>query len=193
MNNNVADFVGTYSKMSDEELSRVVSDEHSLVPGAVEALHSELKRRPQTPPTIATVEPQTDPLTGIGGWLAWWCLGSIVGALLQLRNAPTLNPESFLSIVFFVLFYAVLMLNVTVGICVACVASFALRLVFVNFIVLFAVAGLLTAVGVLMALVSPEQGGEFIGKVLAAAVPVAIWFWYFKVSRRVRNTFGRNM
>jgi hypothetical protein len=193
MTSSVADFAETYSKMSDDELSRVLSDEYSLVPEAVEALHAELKRRPQTPPTIATVEPQHDPLTGIHGWLFWWCFGSIVGAILQLHNAPTANPASLLSLVFFVLFYAVLALNVTTGICVACLASFALRLVFINFITLFIAFALVMVVGVLTALVSPEQGGELIGGALVAIVPVAIWFWYFKVSIRVRNTFGRNM
>ncbi len=193
MNDAIANFGDSYSKMSDEELSRLLSDEGSLVPEAIEALHAELQRRPQIPNTIVVVEPQADPLTGIGGWLALWCFGSIVGALLQLRNAPALNPESLLSIVFFVIFYAVLTLNVTVGICVACGASFALRLVFINFIALFILAALIMVVGVLTAFVSPEQGGELIGGALAATVPVAIWFWYFKVSKRVRNTFGRNM
>jgi hypothetical protein len=142
LNDVTTNFGNSYSKMSDEELSRLLSNEASLVPEAVEALHAELQRRPQTHPITATVEPQAAPLTGIGGWLGLWCVVSIVGALLQLRNAPTLNPESLLSIVFFVLFYAVLTLNVTAGICVACVASFALRLVFINFIALFILAAL---------------------------------------------------
>jgi uncharacterized membrane protein (DUF4010 family) len=58
---------------------------------------------------------------------------------------------------------------------------------------LFIAFALVMVVGVLTALVSPEQGGELIGGALVAIVPVAIWFWYFKVSIRVRNTFGRNM
>lgn len=45
MNTSVIDFAETYSKMSDEQLSIIFSDEKSLVDAARIALHAEMQRR----------------------------------------------------------------------------------------------------------------------------------------------------
>jgi hypothetical protein len=56
MNDRVADFADTYSKMTDEELSRVVSGEKSLVDEARVALQSEVKRRRLASPAEDGIE-----------------------------------------------------------------------------------------------------------------------------------------
>jgi hypothetical protein len=79
MTNSIADFAYTYSKMSDDELSRVLSDEHSLVPEAVEALHAEISRRPQISSVDATCN-RYCPIEG-HSWMA-----GLVVLLVYFRN-----------------------------------------------------------------------------------------------------------
>ena len=79
------------------------------------------------------------------------------------------------------------------AICVLRITSFALKLVLVTFIAWFIVAALGMVIAVQSDLVSPIQGYKLIVDDLAATVPLVLWFWYFKVSKRVRDTFGRNM
>jgi hypothetical protein len=78
MNDRVAEFAETYSKMTDEEFSRVVSDEKSLIDEARVALQSEMQRRKLTSSIDDGKEPggrlaslwqqQLAPV-GVGGWL----------------------------------------------------------------------------------------------------------------------------
>ena len=60
MNTSVIDFAETYSRMSDEQLSIIFSDEKSLVDAARIALHAEMRRRSyasQAETTDAVAEP----------------------------------------------------------------------------------------------------------------------------------------
>jgi hypothetical protein len=106
----IDDFAETYSRMADEELLALVSEQ--LVATAQLALSSELSQRglkrraTERAPGFETVQTETPKviLMGrpVGGWLRFLCLHSIVGSVLGLvalgvanHNANRISPESF--------------------------------------------------------------------------------------------------
>ena len=197
MNPRVGDFAQHYSKMSDDELARIAEDRKNLVPEAAGALDFEIASRPQA---AHAVEEPKNPLYGVRGWLAFYCFCSIVGSLcylisgiVDILSAPTPGPYVWLLL-------AVPLFPLIVGIALCAEASFALGLLFIQFIL----AGIPLAGSIVVLIVerighrslSPEttrQGIELLRTVLPAIALWAIWFTYFKVSKRVCATFGRNI
>ena len=186
-------FAARYSKMTREELERIAADEENLLPEALQALRAELNRRP---PEEQVSEISSDPLFGVRGWLAFYCFGAIVGSLAQISKIPAIDLHSPLSICFTFFGYFVVAFGVITGVSVAMEAGSALRFVLIYFILQATILGLLTLEGILTFTWNPQlakQGGELIGTGIVGAIPWVIWFWYFKVSKRVRATFGRNL
>jgi len=111
MNDRVADFAETYSKMTDEQLLRVLSDEKSLVDAARAALQTEVQRRDLASPadTGNALRGQTETLwerqlnpEGVGGWLALWCVSvALIGPLYFFFHASEQIAQTSLTLVMF--------------------------------------------------------------------------------------------
>jgi hypothetical protein len=91
----MATFAQRYRDMSDYQLAQLAADLNALVPEAREALRAEIARRP---PPAASRSAQDEkpisakgPLDGLGGWLAWYCLGLFGGVYNEARLAVSLH------------------------------------------------------------------------------------------------------
>ena len=214
MSYRVDDFADTYSKMTNEEISRVISDEKSLVDEARVALQSEVQRRKlvssadngiESGDQIASLwECQLAPV-GVGGWLLFWCIGNILigslyaldvplSAYLELKQlAATFETNYFvmMSIVmlYFVLF-SIEVFSIVVGVCVYLVRPYALRLLFIYFLICAAIDCCLLVLFSSMDAGSRNKAFDYL---LWNGIVLVIWFIYFKRSKRVRATFGRNI
>jgi uncharacterized membrane protein YdbT with pleckstrin-like domain len=214
MSDRVADFADTYSKMSDEQLSRIRSDEKSLVDDARVALQSEVQRRKLASPAdegiesgsqIASLwERQLAPV-GVGGWLLFWCFvqvfaGSLyalyvlLNAYLELKRLAATFGTNHVVMMFVVMLYCVLfsieVFSIVVGVCVYLVRPYALRLLFIYFLICAAIEGCLL---VLFFSVNGESQDKTFGYLFWGGIMLVVWFVYFKRSKRVRATFGRNL
>jgi hypothetical protein len=194
MSDIVAVFAERYSRMSDGQLAQVAADENNLTPEALEALRAEIARRP---PVEALPVATKDPLDGAGGWLFLYCFGCIVGSLWQFRSFPSMNASSAVSVAYSILLYGMIAWNVITGISVLGRTQHALRVVFIQLMIWAALLLFLIGVAVFLLITSSDvfagTAGELIGTAIAGAVPWVIWFSYFKVSKRVKATFGHNL
>lgn len=225
MNTSVIDFAETYSRMSDEQLSIIFSDEKSLVDAARIALHAEMRRRsyaPQVETTDAVAEPVEtlweSQRRGVGGWLALWCIGAAVGGPLYfffhlpaqiaqtsllLGMFGSMSWVGIVAVAAFALHFGAVIYGIATGVCVFTGKPFALRMVLFYFLFWTAVEVLCCAlVWLLMqatgtnsisdAAVEQAQGAA-VGYLIRDLIVLAAWFVYFKRSKRVRDTFGRNL
>jgi hypothetical protein len=137
---------------------------------------------------------QTNPeLRGVGGWLLFFCVSlTILGPLVNLVEILQ-NPHQSFLVVFDVGMSA---FSIYTGAVIWGVRSSALKLVKAYFIVMLAVAALSILGSFRTSLreiqqQSPSQNPIMVGGRIFIAV--AIWWTYFKKSKRVRATFGMNL
>ena len=135
----MANFAQRYRGMSDYRLAQLAADLNALVPEAREALHAEIARRP--PPTASSAtqyeKPVSakDPLDGLGGWLAWYCLGLFGGVYNEARLAMSLRGGvSSVMLAFSILCWGMAAWNVATGISMVVRARSALRMILIHLI-----------------------------------------------------------
>ena len=197
----MSDFAQRYRGMSDYRLSQLVADQNVLVPEAREALRAEIARRP--PPTAlkpAQVEKPIsakDSLDGVGGWLAWYCLGLFGGVYNEIRLVVSLRGGvSSIILAFSIFSLGIAAWNLATGISILRRAPSAPRMIFIQLTTGGLQGTIIMADGIALLASSPRSAGvaeALIGVGLGICVGYAIWFRYFQVSKRVKITFGRNL
>jgi hypothetical protein len=197
----MASFAQRYRDMSDYQLAQLAADLNSLVPEAREALRAEIARRP---PPAASGSGQGEkpvsaksPLDGLGGWLAWYCLGLFGGVYNEARLAVSLlGGVNSVMLAFSILCWGMAAWNLATGICMVVRARSALRMILIH-LILGALQGVvIVADGAALLASSPDSSGAaeaLVGVGLCICAGYGIWFRYFQVSKRVRITFGRNL
>jgi hypothetical protein len=145
-------------------------------------------------PLQTSPKAQTDRFKGIRGWLAVWCVGGIVFHLMSLWAVFGSKTVGVSSEAFNLVVGGLAAFGIFAALCVLLTKPYALRLVFLNF--LQRAAFLVLVYPVIFLTLSP--GATLPWRpiamfILALGVPWVIWFRYFKVSKRVLATFGRNM
>lgn len=145
-------------------------------------------------------QPTSTELQGIGGWLAFLAFGICAGFL---RNAAELAkdlasyPEAWMVQAAHVplviaAFSAVAYMALHLW---TIIALFQKRAYFTRLFPVFWIAGALTPLAVVPMLTVPGitfdmlMPAEDIAKQLAAFIVTGLWYWYVRVSVRVRNTF----
>jgi len=143
---------------------------------------------------INGAQSEPKPLRGVRGWLAVWCFGAIAFHLIDFSGTWLIEGSTRQSVAVEVFVSGLSAFGVFAAVCVLLAKPYALELVFLNFLQWGAVLVLVFPVGLLTQTpgVAPhwQPVAEFI---VALGVPWVIWFRYFKVSKRVLATFGRNM
>jgi hypothetical protein len=197
----MANFAQRYRGMSDYRLAQLAADLNALVPEAREALRAEIARRPPPSASSATQDEKPvsakDPLDGLGGWLAWYCLGLFGGVYNEARLAMSLRGGvSSVMLAFSILCWGMAAWNVATGISMVVRARSALRMILIH-LILGALQGVvIVADGAVLLASSPRSAGvaeALIGVGLSICAGYGIWFRYFQVSKRVKITFGRNL
>jgi hypothetical protein len=131
---------------------------------------------------------------GVRGWLAVWCVGAIVFHLFTLLSVFGSKTVSVSSEAVNLVLAGLATYGILTAISVLLVKPYALQLVFLNFLQWAVV--LVLVFPVLFLTISPgatpnwQPVAEFVA---ALGIPWIIWFRYFKISKRVLATFGRNM
>jgi len=194
----MTDFAQRYRSMSDYRLAQLAADPNALVPDAREALRAEIARRP--PPMshssgeVENLVSAKDSLDGVGGWLAWYCLGLFGGVYNEIHFAVSLHRGgSSVALAFSMFSLGIAAWNLATGIGIIRRAPFALRMVVIQLS-----AGGLQGFIILLAgtASSPRLAGlasALIGVGVGICAGYAIWLRYFQVSKRVKITFGRNL
>lgn len=191
-----------YGEMSDQELMNVAGDFASLEDDARTVIASELSRRKlsesdivQYRQDVAAFKPKDfwRELGGVGGWLLLFCVGLVVVQPLALLFEAINSGDAFEAGFSFLLgafsFYT--------GIALWRVAHNALRLVKVYFVCYLVIAVLAIVAGILGAPATrvsqtPSQD-NFLTVGFRALIWVAIWWSYFRKSKRVKATYGANL
>lgn len=197
----MANFAHLYRSMSDYRLAQLAADSNALVPEAREALRAEMALRP-TPAASGSAQVEKamsakDPLDGLGGWLAWYCLGLFGGVYNEARVAVSIHGGvNSVMLAFSILCWGMAAWNLATGVSVVVRARLALRMILIH-LILGALQGLvIVADGVALLASSPRSAGvaeALIGVGLGICAGYGIWFRYFQVSKRVKITFGRNL
>lgn len=143
-------------------------------------------------PAPAVVSTTVDPLKGMGGWLLLFCLGLVavqpIALFLEAINSGDALVAGF---------------NLLLGVLAICtgvalwrVASNALRLVKAYFVVVLIVGILAIVGGIVTASATPSQTPpqeNFLTVGFRMLIGVAIWWYYFRKSKRVKATYGANL
>ncbi len=197
----MANFAQLYRNMSDYRLAQLAADVNALNPEAREALRAEIARRP-TPAASESAQIEKpvsakDPLDGLGGWLAWYCLGLCGGVYNEARVAVSLNGGvNSVMFAFSILCWGMAAWNLATGVSMVVRARFALRMILIH-LILGALQGVvIVADGAALLASSPRSAGvaeALVGLGLGICAGYGIWFRYFQVSKRVQITFGRNL
>jgi hypothetical protein len=188
--------------MSDEEILNVAGDVTSLEDDARIVIAAELSRRQfsesdiiQHQQDVAAFKPKDfwrQP-RGVRGWLLLFCVGLVVVQPLGLLFEAVNSGDAFVAGFNFLLGA----FAIYTGIALWRVATNALRLVKVYFVVVLIVATLAIASGILTAPATrvsqtPSQD-NFLTVGFRALISVVIWWSYFKKSKRVKATYGANL
>ncbi|MGC8551136.1 MAG: hypothetical protein ACP5M4_15770 [Acidobacteriaceae bacterium] len=139
-------------------------------------------------PSFGEVE---DTLRGVGGWLLLFCVGlAIVAPALDVihafQNPLLLSLTLLMMIAAYQLFVGVLLWKVAPG------ALGNLKVYFIAVVVL----GVVCLGAGMAVLASPRlslYSGRFLLDGVRALLSTLLWWLYFHKSRRVRNTYGRNL
>jgi hypothetical protein len=148
-------------------------------------------------PLQTSPQAETDRLKGVRGWLAVWCVGTILFHLQSLWSIyGAIERGNLTSEWVSVLVFGLSAFGIFGAVCVLLVKPYALQMVFLNFLQWAAVLILAFPVGLLTQ--NPDLARNASWQPLAMfivglGIPWVIWFRYFKVSKRVLATFGRNM
>jgi hypothetical protein len=135
------------------------------------------------PPQVLT--PELMKLNGVDGWLAWFCGILILLQPIRFLGAAAKATDT-LTIVLELMLAA---LSITTGIIIAKrkQAAFLWLKWYFGIIVGLSVVGFLGSLG------DSQQTGAAIIEFVGGALPVIIWALYFRKSKRVLATFGRNL
>jgi|GEM_PF-4536440 len=197
----MTDFAQRYRGIPDYRLAQLAADQSALVPEAREALRAEIARRP--PPvarrSVEVEEPVSakHSLDGVGGWLAWYCLGLFGGVYKEIRLAVSLHGGiSSVMLVFSIFSLGIAAWNLATGISIVRRAPFAPRMIFIQLTAGGLQGAFIAADGAALLASSPRSAGVaelLIGVGVGIGAGYAIWFRYFQVSKRVMITLGRNL
>jgi hypothetical protein len=160
---------------STQELLKFVADPPFSERVLIEAARSELGKRSVAIPGLR-----------VGGWLLWFCLSSVlVGPLDLIRNRLMTNLHETAVLQdrpYFELWDGFTIIVILVGIYVWMKGRYSIWALRVR----FAIALLLAASGAISKIAPP-------GWALLSVTMVLIWWLYFRRSRRVLWTLGRNI
>ena len=123
-------------------------------------------------------------LHGVGGWLLLFCAGVTIITPLVLLAQIAGNPQNGFVVIISLMLCA---FSVYVGTSLWRIRPQALKLVKIYFIVTLGLA--------LLALVGSIAGNQQkdLVRAIDGLIAVAIWWSYFKKSKRVKATLGRNL
>jgi len=137
--------------------------------------------------------PQQSSLRGVGGWLLFFCVAcTIIAPLKEIAQIRDLDSGNKFSILLVFLFAGI---ESFVGLSVWRVAQEALQYLKIFFLVRTGLAVLAILAGAIT-LSGSEALGESESLFIAGfgtIINTAIWWSYFRKSRRVRETFGTNL
>ena len=137
--------------------------------------------------------PQQSSSKGVGGWLLFFCVAcTIIAPAKEITQIGDLGSNNKFSILFVLLLAG---FESFVGLSVWRVAKKALRYLNIFFLVQTCLAVLLILAGTIT-LLGSEAVGESESLFLdgfRTIIGTAIWWSYFRKSRRVRETFGTNL
>jgi hypothetical protein len=200
----VTDFAQRYRGMSNPQLVQLVADPNALVPEARDALHAEIARRPAPAPQTAFESTHVEQpasakgsLDGVGGWLAWYCLGLFGGVYNELRMITELRGGvERVMFAFTILCLFIAAWNLVTAISIVRRARYALWMIFIQITVGGMQGAFIFADGAVLRTSSPGLA-EAAMMLMAVGIGVCaghgVWFRYFQVSKRVQITFGRNL
>jgi hypothetical protein len=144
------------------------------------------------PLTLAGLASHNAGLQGLGGWLSLFFIGIVIlGPVLNLRDALTSHDK--FSLVFCLLFAGY---EVFIGILIAKYSPKALthlRIYFVICIVLGLINIAFASLNSSEASRASYAGGSVLAIGFRDIIAAVIWALYFRISKRVFNTFGRNL
>jgi hypothetical protein len=143
----------------------------------------------QRDPEVERIRTQHPELVGIGGWLGWFCVVITIISpaiiLLGTFSEPSAYSAIDLGLAAFSIF---------TGVNVWKVSPRALRLIRILLLIQFCLGALLVLAQIFdasSAASSHSATSDPTGtRMLIGSV---IWLWYFKKSKRVKATFGRNI
>ncbi len=139
-------------------------------------------------PEVERLRAEHPELVGVRGWLAWFCIiAAIISPIIVVVGILS-EPSPYS-----VFHLALAVFSVVTGIAIWKLWPQALKLTKILLIIQFVIGAILVASQILNSSAmassnaSPDAGGA------RALVGSIVWFSYFKKSRRVRATFGRNI
>jgi len=143
----------------------------------------------QGDPEVERIRTQYPGLVGVGGWLGWFCIViTVISPAIVLVG--TFSEPS----VYSVIDVGLAAFSIFTGVSIWRVSSRALKLTKILLIIQLCLGALLVVAQILessSATSSHSSSSDPTGaRMLAGSV---IWFSYFKKSKRVKATFGRNL
>jgi hypothetical protein len=154
-------------------------------------------------PTRRATPADSSRLRGTGGWLLLFCIGTAILSPLELLAEAILRPLGPLDIAILrplgLLNVALTALAIYTGVALWRVRPNALGLVKAYFIslvcwaVLEVISGLSAQQSAQISYINYEVAGREVAGGVAQIITVVIWWFYFKKSKRVKATFGRNL